>query len=281
MLALTSFCRLAKAFTCLAAAVASLSCSKDKGTEDIGGVLAVNGYWQIAGQHDTIVEGQAVLAGSLIENRKAQASDSITIMLLSGERLEVTCARNWDLCTKGLQLPRTYVNASPGTREVIEAVKLVLLNHEPEIAKSFSPTLSRGRSSAQDRESVVAFTPGTAVNVGSDLTELPANDSSIDEIELSRVEDNTVIGKSPVSWDERRGASINLRGPGCYIAQVLRDDDEVALNLYLLAAPAASYKRTRAQFEQARQICSKWDGPNAAASIHKFLRAYLLSLANR
>jgi hypothetical protein len=203
-------------------------------------------------------------------------------VLLNGERVEAVCNRDSDLCTKGLHLPGTYVNRSPETRQIIQAVQAVLLGHQPEVARSFSPTISRGRSSTQNREWVVAFSPGIPVNVGSALAELPAYDSSIDEIEITRAAGSPeVISTMPVSWNERRAASIILPGPGSYIVQVVRDDDEVALNLYVLAVPKESYERTNALFEQARQICSKWGRPDAEGSIHKFLRAYLLSLANK
>jgi hypothetical protein len=269
-------------FACLALTVALVSCAKNEEVQDIGGVLTIHGKWRIAGQQHTLLEGQAVPAGALLKDGEVEAGDSIAIILLSGEHVEAMCDRNRDLCTKGLQMPGTYVKKSLETRQIVEAVKAVLLDHQPEIARSFSPTVSRGRSSAQDRESVVALTPGMSVNVGSALAELPAYDSSIDEIEIKSVADtNNVISKSSVNWEERRAASIALPAPGCYIVQVVRDDDEVALNLYLLAVPAGAYKRTSELFEHARQVCSKWEGPNAEGSAHKFLRAYLLSLADK
>jgi hypothetical protein len=274
--------RMGAPFACLAVAVALVSCSKNKEAQDVGGVLTVHGNWRIAGQQRSLLEGEAVPAGALLEDVKIQKGDSITVVLLSGGRVEAMCDRDSDLCTKGLRMPGMYVNSSLESRQIVQAVKAVLLDHEPEVARSFSPTMSRGRSSAQDRELVVAFNPGTPADIGSALADLPAYDSSIDEIEITRVADSRgVISTSPVSWDERRVASITLPGPGCYIVQVVRDDDEVALNLYVLAVPAASYERTNALFEEARQICSKWDGPNAEGSTHKFLRAYLLSLANK
>lgn len=261
--------------------VALISCTKNKGVQEIGAVLEVHGNWRMNGEQHRVLEGQAVPADAALEDVKVQTGDSISIVLLSGERIEAICDRDSDLCTKGLHLPGMHANKSPEARQIVQAVKAVLLDHQPEIARSFSPTVSRGRSSAQDRESVFGFTPGAPVQVGSALVELPSYDSSIDEIEVTRAADNSsVVSTSPVSWDERGAAAITLPGPGCYVVQVVRDDDEVALNLYILAVRADSYQRTSASFEQARQICLKWDGHNREALTHKFLRAYLLSLAN-
>src|SRR5690348_7612421 len=129
--------RIRTRFAYLAVIVALVSCAKQKEVQDIGAVLAVRGDWRIVGQQHSLLEGQAVPAGGVLEDIKVQTGDSLNIVLLSGEHVEAVCDRDSDLCTKGLHLPGTYANKSPETRQIIQAVRSVLLDHQPEIARSF------------------------------------------------------------------------------------------------------------------------------------------------
>src|SRR6185312_11184384 len=261
-------------FLVLALALISYAVSDD--LQEVGAILSVRGDWRVPGKQNKLLAGQAVPANTLIQNRAVQAGDSIAIVLLNGEKLELDCRDDLSGCAKGITTPPSAVKGLLSVRGVIKAVQQVLLDREPEVAHALSHTISRG-SRAVVGEAIVAYSPENRIRIAEYLDPLP---SDVDIVELQKNEGHgqrsSVKRVTPQRPD---GVVIALSAPGSYVANVIREDNEVALNLFILAVPPATEEQLKAKFEHARKLTSAWDPSGDPDLVHKFLRAYLLSLA--
>lgn len=270
------------AFSLILCVLILVACGKSSEPEDIGAVLAIKGKWEMSSRGARpVLEGAAVKAGSSLRDMPVETGDFISVVLLNGKRIEANCDRDRDACRDGVSIPTGYVENSPEIRRMVTAAEAALLDRQPDIARSFSPTISRGESTAAQTEGVVKWAAAEKpIPLGFLLSALPSEGSSIDAIELRKIEDpGKAFATVPVDGTAPASAAVKLPEPGYYVGQVLRENDETALNAFLLAVPAESYDRTKSLFEEARKVAFAWNGESAEISRHRFLRAYLLSVA--
>jgi len=247
--------------------------AQPKKAESIGTVLQVQGSWRITKESPALLPGQGVPAGALIKTGSAKKTDFLIVVLLNGKRLAVRCQTN--PCATELQIPTYDADAAVNFQHVIEAVKYVLLNNRSEVVNAFSSTASRGENSVRS-EMVSAFEPGKAVSIASVVPGIPRNNYTL---ELIRASDGKQLSARDLLWDPLAGQPfINLPAPGAYILLLKSAYQDVISDIFVLAVPSASYEHVKTSFEQARQMCSQWEGADAEGSTHLFLRAYLLAL---
>jgi hypothetical protein len=239
----------------------------------VGDVLQLKGSWRIAGQTTDLTVGEGLQAGSVIRPDGASKNDFVVVVLLNGQRLAATCLTV--RCDSTVQIPDPDLNENVSFRRILEAVRSVLSDSRPGVTSTYWATSSRDIQPAW-REMVVPYGPGNQVSLSAMLKGLGQGRY---HFEMRHLPDDKIVSAREWPWDGRDELTAAPPMVGLFVITLDDDLGRPALNVLLFATPAESEPGIRNAFEQARQACAKWEGPEAETSAHFFLRSYLFSLA--
>ena len=244
----------------------------------VGTVIELRGDWVVDRKTHPLRVGEGVPAGEVVRLQATGSDASISIVLLNGKYLGAHCrAPNLEACVNGVRIPATYVEGTPGIRNIVQTVMNVLWERTPQAGGPFSPTIIRAGGGYKRCELVMRLEQGKAALLDDAGWGVPAANYTV---EWSDVTGQKPSEQTPIRWDGRdAGPLLPIRTAGLYSIRLVNEYREPVLDIALLAVPQDQYESIHESFERAKRVCAEWTGPDASDSQHEFLRAYLIALA--
>jgi hypothetical protein len=264
----------------LAGTASSLSAQ----TAPVAHVLDLTGTWHLAHSNTLVHGGDAIYADAQLETKATDFGSYITIVRdddLSRQRIVCENTQS-NLCRNPIHIAANSGPPPEGTQEQIQGmvnnVLSLLLDKHPSTASKYAFTLSRDLPPVIEAEDLLPYNGHEGYDLSQDLHDLPAGTyrCTIDTL----VDSQPLLSRTIVISQDGRWSGLQIGTPGLYSVSVIGHDGKRLADLMLLLAPPPTFAQKRRAFDAAKACTAKWQGEEARADEHHFLRA-LLVVANQ
>jgi len=251
----------------------------------VGYVLSVRGDWRAGPPAEPVASGRTLLPGDTIHaGRPPWRGHEIVIVRREGGAVRYRCADSpvaeptpaaWD-CSRPIVLaPLAHV---PLHARILDAV----MSHFGRHATRPTSLVSRGILDRDLREAV-AILHNDGLDLSDALPALPAGEYDFTlvpiQVDGAVVRETGVPATSRLAWDPRAPVALPRIGlqPGLHELSMTGGSDVA----WVLICAGARCDTVRAEFEQVREITSRWAGQVSASDARAFVRAALDLLSYR
>lgn len=229
----------------------------------------VQGAWHTEASDRLIQSGDAVAPGALLRPSGETAGHSILVLLPDGQRILYECF-TFRQCQRGFRVPELYREPDSFAVSMLARVRASLsrVSKEPTVRLPDGSELPR-------EEAVVVLRPGNQTKVAGLASSLPDGDYTYELRRLTARERPSVRSNCK---KEDSAITLSVPGPGLYDAIIFDKLHRPRIDLFLVAAQAASASRLTKKLRTADALFSNWNENYQGWPTHEFERAYLESL---
>jgi hypothetical protein len=235
----------------------------------LGVAWQVRGGWQIEGKSTSVVTGDAIPPGSLLQPIGEPANHSIMIFLPDGQRILYECFLAQD-CGRAFRVPSLYRKPDPFAVDMLARIRTVLSRRrvDPESGQHKAPRLPRD-------ESLVVLGPGNRVELGGLAASLPNGRYTYDLRPF-----DTAFPRQFHILLEKNAPTITLPLPssGLYALTISDQLNTPRIDVLIAAIRPAQSATILKSFHDASALIGDWNIDYQGWPIHDFQRAYLESL---
>jgi hypothetical protein len=229
----------------------------------------VEGPWRTETQDRVIVNGDAILPGTLVHPVQAGGSHSILILLPDGQRILYECFLAED-CAHSFRVPRLYRTPEPSAVDLIARIHQVLSRREQDQSSGEHHEQPLPRD-----EVLTALGSSNQVEVGGLAAALPNGNYTYDLRSLNQTsppQSGMLLKKTSHS------ITLQLPSPGLYDITIFDHLGTPRIDLFVAAVGPAHEGAFRKSFTEAQALMTDWNENYQGWPIHEFQRAYLQSL---
>jgi len=260
---------------CVAATVA-IPCLYGQQPQMAAHVLDVKGDWRLGGAA-AVSAGQGLVAGAKITPASNRPGDAITVVRDEDmSRTHVVCDGSaTNPCRNPLVVPGNVAASQSELKNIVQAAISVLLSKPPAISSHYALTLTRGETTVQESEAVVALDSEQGIVLPPAPEDMPAGPYAVSIARAGEKPSPAVQTLQLTSEGTWRPFQWNA--PGLFELSLFNADGAQVADLMLLVALPAQYQAQREAFNAMKSRTATWTGTNARQDEHLFLRSFLLS----
>jgi hypothetical protein len=264
LLMLVAFCGIFLTATLFAAPV-----QQKRHEKPFGIAWRVEGRWRAETQDRIIVNGDAILPGTLVHPVGAGGGHSILILLPDGQRILYECFLAED-CAHSFRVPQLYRTPEPSAVDLITRIHQVLSSREQDQNSGEHRELP-----LPSDEVLAVFGPSNQVVAGGLAAALPNGEYTYSLRPLN--------GKFPPQSGmtlKKMSHAITLPLPssGLYDVTIFDHLGTPRIDLFVAAVDPAREVAFKESFAQAHALLADWNEDYQGWPVHEFQRAYLKSL---
>ncbi len=250
---------------------ASLSATsvQQKHEKAFGIAWRVEGPWRAETQDRIIVNGDAILPGTLVHPVQADGSHSILILLPDGQRILYECFLPED-CTHSFRVPELYRTPEPFAVDLIARIHQVLSRREQDQSSDEDPKQFLPRD-----EVMAALGPSNQVEVGGLAAALPNGEYTYD---LRSLNPRSPRQSGMTLKKTSHAITLQLPSSGMYDVTIFDHLGTPRINLFVAAVDPVDEAAYKESFKKAHALLADWNGNYQGWPVHEFQRAYLKSL---
>jgi hypothetical protein len=255
----------------IALTLSATAIEAQKATEaPLGIAWQVRGSWQVDGRSASILSGDAVMPGSLLQAVDVGASHSIVILLPDGQRILYECFTSQD-CERGFRVPLLYRKPRPFAVEMMARIQAQLYRE----SHNSSGSGSEGKRRLPRDEALAVLGPGNRVQVAGLVAHL---DNGRYTYDLRRL-DRTSAPEFHLAF-EKQGSSIAFPIPsaGIYGLTIYDSLNTPRIDLFVAAVGPAQAANVTKSFNEVKALMEDWNSDKEGWPVHELQRAYLESL---
>lgn len=229
----------------------------------------VEGHWRAETQARMIVNGDAILPGTLVHPLDNGGRHSILILLPDGQRILYECFLAED-CAHSFRVPQLYRTPEPSAVDLITRIHQVLSSREQDKKSTEHRELS-----LPNDEVLTTFDSSNQVVAGGLAAALPNGEYTYSLRPLN--------GKFPPQSAltlKKTAHTITLPLPasGLYDVTILDHLGTPRIDLFVAAVDPAREVAFQKSFRDAHALLADWNEDYQGWPVHEFQRAYLKSL---
>ena len=235
----------------------------------MGIAWSVQGSWRVDGEPGSLLTGDAIPPGSLLQPDASAGNHSITVLLPDGQRILDECFTEKD-CVRGFRVPELEGDPGAFAINLIERIRAALVQQ-------------------RDRSRLVLAAHSRAAR-----DEAAAVLNKDHRLELSGVA--STLSDGPYTYDlapigsgyrpetgvpfQKTGQSIalTLPGPGLYRLNIMDSLKNPRIDELIAAVLPGQGARVIEDFDQAHKLFAEWGEDYQGWPVHDFQRAYLEAL---
>lgn len=235
----------------------------------LGVAWQVRGGWQIEGKGTSVVTGDAIPPGSLLQPTGEPANHSIMIFLPDGQRILYECFLAQD-CARAFRVPSLYRKPDPFAVDMLGRIRAVVSRRRLD-QESGEDQVSR----VPRDESLVMLGPGNRVDIKGLAAKLPNGRYSYDLRPFNRAYPHQLRVAL-----EKNSPNIRLSLPssGLYGLTIYDQLNSPRVDVLIAAVEPAQSAKVSKSFHDAAALIGDWNIDYQGWPIHDFQRAYLESL---
>lgn len=229
----------------------------------------VEGRWRAEIQGRMIVNGDAILPGTLVHPVEAGGRHSILILLPDGQRILYECFLAED-CAHSFRVPQLYRTPEPSAVGLIARIHQVLSRRGQDQNSG-----ERRELSLPSDEVLMAIGPSNQVAVGGLAAALPNGDYTYSLQPL-----NGIFAPQSAMTLKKTSHAITLPLPasGLYDVTIFDHLGTPRIDLFVAAVDPAREVAFTKSFAEAHALLADWNEDYQGWPVHEFQRAYLKSL---
>jgi len=237
---------MAAALAVPAAASSQLANSK----ASFGLAWRVTGKWHIAGSDKSILEGDAVPAGALLEPLEESQNHSVTVLLPDGQRILYQCFASRD-CERGFRVPSLFRKPSSTATDLLSRVNAVMRKKDADTAWSQADDSAGARD-----EAAAIINADNKVEIAGLAASLSDGTYSYVVQPISRGSGQQTRG---VFEKHGRSVSFSVQGEGLFDVLIYDRLNTPRIDLLLAAVRPPRANKTIKSFEDVEALLKDWN----------------------
>ena len=236
--------------------------------DSLGIAWKVKGTWHLKGSRQSVLAGDPIPAGGLLQPTVENSAHSITVLLPDGQVILNECFTATD-CARGFQVPALFRQPNPFAEDMLARIRAALVRDRGQASKC-----AANQAHVAKEEVVSVLGPGNRIEVGGLASRLPNGEYVGDLVSV----DQRYPRRSGISL-QKSGPAIELvvPGPGLYLVTI-SDSRKWPRIQAMIAAVKGSDSSIVNAFHEQHVLLEKWIGEFFGWPMHDFQRAFLQSL---
>ncbi|HWE87697.1 MAG TPA: FN3 associated domain-containing protein [Terracidiphilus sp.] len=228
----------------------------------------VHGTWHAKGGHGTILTGDTIQPGVLLDPGKGELSHSITILLPDGQSILYECFTAKD-CARGFRVPVLFRTPEPFAVEMLGRIRAALAEQGGRTAAAPAKETHIARD-----EAAAVLGPGNRIEIGGLAASLSNGEYSGD----LRSFDARYPEQSGIPLQKSgRSLALTVPGPGLFLLTII-DSMKWPRIEFMIAVEPTQGNSVIKDFKDVHALMMKWREEFFGWPMHDFQRAYLQSL---
>lgn len=235
----------------------------------VGLAWGISGTWRVAGNSSPLVNGDAMLPGSLLQPEPSGSRNAIVILLPDGRPVFFECSKV-ENCSRGFRVPQLYRDPDPFAVDMLARIRTALRSH----ANETSPAAAGQPPPRLPRDEVVTVLGSDKeVQLGGLVSKLPDARYTYDLHPL----DSSSPSRSHVAVVKSgKSIPVSLPTPGLYELAFTDEQNNPRIRIYVAAlAPAQS--SVLDSFHRAHQLIAQFNEQYYGWPPHELGWAYVES----